>query len=310
MNEDWDDMTVAEPLAGEELERMLARYARVRLDPGQARARRARAAVMEQAWRQRIGAAQIARPARRGLFSGWSLRRMGLSLTAAVFAGLLVGSTAFAASRAGGPLYEPRLALESLTLPSDPAQRVDAQLTAAQSRLAEAVEASGRHDDDATIAALDAYDRVIDQLMTAEGPAADRALQAVQFHHAVLEQIAASVPTAAANGIERALANSERVIERLTSKGAGSPGGAGGPATPPGRPTDDPAATGDPTVKPGRTKDPDPTPKPGKTEPPAATPDPRATEEPTATQKPGRTPPPHKTPDPEKGGNGAPGART
>ena len=53
MNEDLLGMTAAEPLAGAELERILARYARVRLDPSQAQVRRARAAVMEEAWRRR-----------------------------------------------------------------------------------------------------------------------------------------------------------------------------------------------------------------------------------------------------------------
>ena len=52
MNE--DEMAAAEPLAGEELERALGRYARVRLDPSQAQRRRARSAVMEEAWRRRI----------------------------------------------------------------------------------------------------------------------------------------------------------------------------------------------------------------------------------------------------------------
>ena len=43
MNE--DEMAAAAPLAGEELERALGRYARVRLDPSQAQRRRARSAL-------------------------------------------------------------------------------------------------------------------------------------------------------------------------------------------------------------------------------------------------------------------------
>ena len=72
MNE--DEMQAVEPQAGEELERMLARYARVRLDPSQAQARRARAAIMEAAWRQHLAApaALPTTPARRRPFAGWA----------------------------------------------------------------------------------------------------------------------------------------------------------------------------------------------------------------------------------------------
>ncbi len=202
MNE--DEMATAEPLAGEELERTLGRYARVRLDPSQAQRRRARSAVMEEAWRRRIdptgsvAAAAGYRPVRRALFAGWTTRRIAASLSAAVLVGLMVGSSVFAASRAGGPLYESRLALESLTLPSDPSARVDAELALAQARLAEAVEATGRHDDRAAIAALDAYDAAIDRLTTAGGPSAARAREAVQFHRSVLLEVAANAPAGAA----------------------------------------------------------------------------------------------------------------
>ncbi len=266
MNEDMDRMTVAEPLAGDELERMLARYARVRLDPDPSQVRRARAAVMEDAWRRRLTTG-AARPAtRRGLFSGWGSRRLGLSLTAAVFAGLMVGTSVFAGSRAGGPLYETRLALETLGLPSGAAARVDARIEAAQARLADAVEAAGRHDPAATTAALDAYDRVIDDLLSADGTAAERALEAVQFHHAVLLEIAGTAPEAAAGGIERALLNSERVIDRLNASvsSAGTPGSNGngngnGSGNGTGSPGSKPVATDRP--HPAATKDPDATPK-------------------------------------------------
>ena len=59
MNEDW--MTELEPRAGEELERQLDRFVRVRLDPSPAQAKRARSAVMEAAWRQRLGAPAMRR---------------------------------------------------------------------------------------------------------------------------------------------------------------------------------------------------------------------------------------------------------
>jgi hypothetical protein len=237
-----EDMEAVEPLAGEELERMLARYARVRLEPSQAQARRARAAVMEEAWRRRLDPQSIlrasppsiaaARPSstRRVPFTGWGPRRLGVAFTAATLAGLLLGSSVFAASRAGGPLYESRLALEALTLPADPTARVAAQLEHADARLGEAVEAGFRHDDRAVAAALDAYDRTLEDLSTASGAPADQALAAIQLHRSVLLQLATQVPSAAAAGIDTALESSDKAIVKLGSSGpSGShPGNSGG----------------------------------------------------------------------------------
>ena len=84
-------MAFAEPLAGEELERTLARYARLRLDPSPGQARHARAAVMEAAWRRHLDPhpIELARtpvPAAahhaRVPFSGWGMRRFGASFAA------------------------------------------------------------------------------------------------------------------------------------------------------------------------------------------------------------------------------------
>ena len=85
-------MTEIEIRAGEELERRMDRFARVRLDPSAAQAKRARAAVMEAAWRQRLEAPGVTpagsvRPEgqtatalwqtrRHGPFSGWGPRRL------------------------------------------------------------------------------------------------------------------------------------------------------------------------------------------------------------------------------------------
>jgi hypothetical protein len=226
MNE--DEMQGLEPLAGEPLEQQLARYARVRLDPTPAQTRRARTALMETAWRRRLDPSSTARSSRtrHGLFASWSARRLGASLAAAVLAGLLVGTTAFAGSRAGGPLYEARLAFEAMTLPSDPDARLEAELAQAQTRLAEAVEAAGRGDDHAVEAALGAYERSLDDLGTASGGPADRALEAVEFHRTVLLRLVDTVPAQALDGLENALARSSGVIDKLAAAGAGS--GAGG----------------------------------------------------------------------------------
>ena len=242
-------MQALEPQAGETLERMLARYARVRLDPSPAQARRARAAVMEEAWRRRFELAAgsaavpatapdtsigpVARP-RRLPFARWGARRLSGAASAAVLAGLLLGTTAFATSRAGGPFYETRLALEELTLPSDPASHVEAEIAMAQTRLAEIVEASSRGDERAMTAALAAYEREIDTLGATTGEPSARALEAVASHRAVLERVAGMVPAQARGGLERALAAGDTVIQRLSAAGAPGSNGAGNGGAPNG----------------------------------------------------------------------------
>jgi hypothetical protein len=264
---------------------------------------------------------------RRLPFTGWGARRLGASFAAAILAGLMVGSSVFAASRAGGPLYESRLALESLALPADADARVDAQIGRAEARLGEAVEAAFRHDDRATAAALDAYDRAIDDLATSSGLAATEALEAVGFHRSVLLQIAAQSADDNASGIDRALANSTKVITRLAEReggngaggvngapqgqGNGAGGvngdpqgnGAGGVNGDPQGPGGNPQGTGAPTPA-ARTPVPQATAEPTSRPTPKPTPDPttRPAGGPEPSQDPGRTPKPHKTPDPNGGG--------
>jgi hypothetical protein len=241
VNEDW--MAELEPRAGEELERKLDRYARLRLDPSPGQAKRARGAVMEAAWRQRLdasasgdrrpgdveaaSAAVVAPGARRGLYGGWSPRRLGTALAAAVLAGLLVGSTAFASTRAGGPLYDARLAFEELTLPADPQARLEAELALAQARLAEIVEAVARDDRNAVAAATRGYMDTLDELDESTGAPADRALAAVEQHQDILRVVLERVPEQARSGIETALTRSSAVIAVLDAAGTPAPGGAG-----------------------------------------------------------------------------------
>ena len=269
-----------EPQPGETLERMLARYARVRLDPSPAETRRARAAVMEEAWRRRFELAAAAavvpsaaqapladRP-RRLPFARWGLRRLSGALSAAVLAGLLIGTSAFATSRAGGPFYETRLALEELTLPSDAASRVEAEIAMAQTRLAEIVEASSRDDQRALSAALAAYEHTIGILGATTGGPATRAEEAVASHRAVLERVAGMVPEQARGGLDHALSASDTAIDRLSAAGDGKPGagGSGGGSSGPGNvkgdaatPSPEPTPAATPTQKPGRTPAPKPT---------------------------------------------------
>lgn len=282
-------MQAMEPQPGETLERMLARYARMRLDPSPAETRRARAAAMEEAWRRHFelaasapavpadpAASAAARP-RRLPFASWGLRRLSGALSAAVLAGLLIGATAFATSRAGGPFYETRLGLEELTLPSDAASRVEAEIAMAQTRLAEIVEASSRDDQQALSAALVAYEHTIGILGTTTGGPAPRAMEAVASHRAVLERVAGMVPEQARGGLDHAMSAGDTAIDRLSGAGGGKPG-AGNDGNGSG------AGAGN-----------------GKGNGAAASPD--VTPDATPTQKPGRTPPPKPTKAPADQGD-------
>lgn len=293
MNE--DEMEITGPRAGAELERTLERYARVRLDPGQASTRRARAAVMEEAWRLRLGETATVRR-RRGLFSTWSPRRIGVSLAAAVLAGLVIGSSTFAASRAGGVLYETRIALEILTLPAAPDARLDAEIAQTRSRLADVVDASARADQGALDAALTAYEASVGRLTGATGSSADRALEAVRFHRSILLGVLDGAPAAAVWGLDQALARSDAAIDRLQAAGTGA-GGAGPNA---GGASGGSAGSGGGSGSGGGTTGPGPatTPRADRTTKPDPTAKPAPTPRPERTAKPDRTPKPTRSPAP------------
>jgi hypothetical protein len=247
----------------DELALRLERFARLRLDQNPGTARSTRRAVMAEAWRLHLAATDPATPGpyARAPVARWTVRRALLSLSAAVLAGLVVGSTVFAASRAGGPLYEARQTLEEALLPGDPVARLQAELMLAQLRLAEVLEAQAAGNTAALEAALVAYADVAGQLQAAPDPTGtDRALQAVQFHLTVLAGLRDRIPEAAQDGLSQALARSAAAIDRLEAKGPSvGPGpGQGKPGQPPGRPD----ASGA-TPKPGRTPDPDRTPQGG-----------------------------------------------
>jgi hypothetical protein len=308
---EWETMEAIEPQAGDELERTIARYARVRLDPSPAQVRRARAAAMEAAWRTRIETDSASR--RWHLpFASWGARRIALAASAAIFAGLCLGTSVFAASRAGGPLYDARIAIEQATLPSDPSARLQAQIANAYSRLAEARDAEARGDQGALAAALAAYSEGASALAATTGPAAEQALSAVQQHRGVLISLMEQAPPAALPGLNQALASSNDAIEELTAtndgqdgngngagagngNGAGNGGGAGnGSGVGNGAGGNGNGAGGN-----GNGAAP--------TAHPAASPKPDHTAKPAPTAKPQHTPRPGSSANPG-GGNGAPQA--
>jgi hypothetical protein len=211
----------------DELGLLLARYADTVLRPDPAamdrirselRARAQRASVRRRAESMAVAtmpAGAIA-PARRP-FARWTVRKVALALAASLMLGASVGTSAFAASRAGGPLYELRVGLETLTLPSDPEDRLAAELERAEARLAEAQEAAARGDLNAVAAALAAFERIMDETgpITAEDGASKTALERIAQHQAILAKLLTLVPPQAQDAVRRAQDKSDNAAKDL-----------------------------------------------------------------------------------------------
>jgi len=241
------------------VERQLALFARVALEPDPAGMARIRAALLREAQvapAQRARAARtdpvalpgIERAARRLPFRGWTTGRLAGALAAAALTGLVLGGSVFASSRAGGPLYDARVWLESVTLPADPGARLEAEIARAQTRLAEAAAADAAGDGPAVVAALGAYSRIVDQTLAEGGAAVDgaeRAALAFRGHQSVLSALQATLQqgSAAADALANALDRSSRAIDRLGGGRAGAPDPAASPDA--GSPAE-PARPGEP----------------------------------------------------------------
>lgn len=301
------------------LRRRLEAYANIRLSPDLATSSRLRARVLAVAHRQaslaRADAAlTVLSPsgvagalASRGLTravlstsgrsgSGRRYRAAGALLAASLATAIVVGGVS--AARPGGPLYETRLWAETLTLPGDPSARAVAELGRLSDRLREVGEADRSGDPLAAMAALAAYEAILEQASASAILAGDDVAAAVLEtgvgrNVEVLRALAARVPTTASAAITRAvdaaIARSTDAVQRI---GANRPGGG----------QDDGAGSGSPATPPRATKAPtaEPTPEPDST----ATPKPEATRkptvEPTATDQPQETPHPAATPEPRR----------
>ena len=225
-------------------------------------------------------------------------RAMTALLAAAVVLGGAAG-TALAA-RPGGALYDSRVWIETLTLPSDPSARAIGELARLEERLREADEAARSGDVAGAAAALAAYERIVESASEAAIAAQDEVAVAileagVGRNVEVLRALALRVPEGAAEAIsgavqravEQAVERSDRAIERIDTAGPpkGGNGSGGGPEKP-GEPAAKPtkAPTAEPTAKP--TKEPNAGPNgPGGQGGPKNTPKPAPT--------PKRTPAPH-----------------
>ena len=273
-----------------EIERRLADYARARLTPSDGAKARARARVMGEARLSfKSRAAEAAATAAGDLHQRHTASRRtalrrgaGLLLAAALSVGVVGG--ALAASGPGGPLYGPRVWLETVTLPTDASARADAEIRRLEERMTE-IEAAVRSGDRAAVAAaLAAYSEIADEaLLDASGDEAaiERLRAALDRHVAVLQEVAGQVPWQATDAItrniERAIEHNDATIHRIESNpGRPSTTNGAAPATKPEKsakpePTPQAAATPKPAVKPAATPGgpppAEPTPKPGKTPP-------------------------------------------
>jgi hypothetical protein len=236
-----------------ELARRLEAYADARLRPDPAAMARIRAAVVADA-RRGTGPVPLRR---RPAF------RFGLALlAAAALLAAIAGSAS--ASQAGGPLYGARLWVETLTLPTAPSARAEAQIVRLDARLQELQTALAARDGAAAAAALDAYRSILgDTLATApQDGALDQRLEAtISQHVAVLQGLLATAPPQALPGLQNAIDRSDNGLQQLERRG--TQGQPGQQTTPPGHQTTPP---GQQTTPPGQQKTP-----PGQQKSPAAT---------------------------------------
>ena len=293
------------------LRRRLEVYADRRLTPDLTATSRMRARVLAHAHRRadlvRADAALTVVPqtasrptAQHGVRRG---RRTAVALAAAA---LLVGAMAGGAAASSGPggaLYEVRLWIETVSLPSDPSARAVAELSRLGERLREAESAAQGGDERAAAAALSAYERIMSEasaaVLDSGDPVAAAALETglgrnVDVLQALVGRVAPLAADAIGDAVARAIARSAGAIHTIgavdrptpdgepgshgtTGDGQGGNGGssAGNGGTGNGSNGNGPAATPNPTKavperpdatgKPAATERLDPTPKPTKT---------------------------------------------
>ena len=260
------------------LRRRLEAFADQRLTPDLSATSRMRARVLAHAHRRanlaRADAALTIVPpmpsARTVRRRHRGVRGTGVAVVAAAALVVAMFGGAAAWSGPGSALYDARLWLEAVTLPTDPSARAIAELDRLAERLREADAAVRRGDGQAAAAALAAYERIMTQassaIVGARDPVASAAFEAGLGRNVeVLQTLIGQVPAQAGEAISRAI---ELAIERSSGTldtvdgdgkpapaaggnddGGGGTGGAGSQATPkPARtPTGRPEATPKPT---------------------------------------------------------------
>jgi hypothetical protein len=316
------DDAMIDLMAGDaQLQRRLAAFAEARLSPDPAATRRIRARVLATAHRQAaisradtalaVVQAPRARPGSRTLAP---VRRLAAGILAATLVLSAVVGTA-AAARPGGPLYDTRLWLETLTLPADPSSRAVAGLGRLADRLAEAADASTRGDVAGVSAALTAYDAIMTDAASRTAAAHDAVATAAMeaglarnlvVLRALADRLPAQATPAIGAAIDRAIIRSDAAVDAVTETG-GSPGDRGSHGNDGTNAGDTNRGGGDPAAS-ARTTDATPTGTPKPSKPPAAKPTNAPTTnvdaDPTKAPKPDKSPAGNGPPSDPPGGGG------
>jgi hypothetical protein len=240
-------MTMNRQLTDDQVAWRLTAYAQFRLSPTPEASARMRARVMEAA------AGIAARPAtlaatpsatrtQRPISLAAYRTRLGgrsralVALMAAALSVLLLGGVAFASSP-GGPLYGVRLWVETVSLPSEPGARTDADVDRLDTRLDEAVGAAHNGNGSATAAALAAYRDILDDALAAAGKLEarnERLEAALTRHQVVLATLLGYAPEPARDALERAIERSDQAVEGIgAGKGNNGANGSDRPAAHP-----------------------------------------------------------------------------
>jgi hypothetical protein len=158
---------------------------------------------------------------------------------------LMLGTGAVVlAAPPGSPFYNARLVNEAALLPTDSDARMAAYEAHLEQRLREAEAAAAAEDANGLAAALGAYESDVTAALAVAGDDAEllALLEAMLAKHTtVLVALEARLPAQAS--VDKAIANSQKAIQKIKDKAAngGSNGGNGGPPSKsPDGPPDDP----------------------------------------------------------------------
>ena len=145
----------------------------------------------------------------------------------------------------GSPFYNARLVIETALLPTDIDARVAAYEAHLEQRLREADAAAAAGDTNALAAALAAYEADVTAALGAAGDDAELLahLEAMLAKHTTV-LVALEVRVPAQTSVDKAIANSQKAIQKIKDKAAngGTNEGSGGrPPNSPNGPPDGPA---------------------------------------------------------------------
>jgi hypothetical protein len=237
--------TYRDRAADDQVEELLEAYAEARLTPAGPVLARIRAAVLAEAAAAAAERRRLDVLAARPRFALPQVQVPRRAFALAFAAVLTIGTTAAVmAAPPGSPLYNARVYIETIALPSQPDSRLAARESHLETRIQEAVAAAARGDGAALAAALAAYQAEMDAAVAELGADPDLLahLQAVLNKHVVvLEALEERLPEQAS--LDKALDASQKAVDKIKDK---AKNGGGRPSAPPGGPGGPPDNQGRP----------------------------------------------------------------